>query len=478
MKLSKLAAEAGYEWKEADVEITGLSYDSRKVKAGDLFFCISGFVTDGHQFAARAAQSGAAALVVTRKLPLAVPQLLVKNDREAMSLISAAFYGHPSRQMKMIGLTGTNGKTTSTYMIKTIAESAGYRVGLIGTIVNLIGDKRIETERTTPESPDLQALLRRMADEGCDMVVMEVSSHSLDLKRVEGIQFDVGVFTNLTQDHLDYHKTMEEYRKAKKRLFEQSDCAVMNVDDSAWEFLVQGIDARVATYGIEHSCDVRAKEIQLSSKEVEFEVVTKFGKSHMIVNIPGRFSVYNALASTTACLAMGITLEEIQKGLQQVSSVPGRFEVLPSPGRDFTVVLDYAHTPDSLKNILSTARGFAKGRIVTVFGCGGDRDRTKRPVMGKIAGEMSDFSIITSDNPRTEDPNQIINQIESGMKTTQGDYICIENRREAIHYALSHAQKDDFIILAGKGHETYQEINHKKHHFDEKEIVGEILKEI
>ena len=455
--------------------IEGISYDSRQVKKGDLFFCISGFSSDGHQYAADAVKKGAAALMVTRRLALDIPQILVKDDRRSMALISCAFYEYPAKRMKMIGITGTNGKTTTTYMIKSIAEKKGEKVGLIGTIVNMIDDKVIETERTTPEAPDLQKLIRQMAVEGCSTVVMEVSSHSLDLKRVEGIRYDVGVFTNLTQDHLDYHKTLENYSNAKKILFTNSENAVINTDDAAGAFMQDNIDAKVYRYGIREKADLSASEIEITPAGASFDMDIIGQKTHIDLKIPGLFSVYNSLSAAGACTAIGIAPQFIKEGLETLPSVAGRFEVLETGNRGYTVILDYAHTPDSLQNTLQTVNEFVRGRIVTVFGCGGDRDRGKRPIMGEIAGRLSSFTIITSDNPRTEVPADIIAQIEDGMKRTNAAYICIENRKEAIRYALENARQDDIIVLAGKGHETYQEINKVKYPFDEKVIVREIL---
>jgi UDP-N-acetylmuramoyl-L-alanyl-D-glutamate--2,6-diaminopimelate ligase len=458
--------------------IEGISYDSRRVKKGDLFFCISGFSNDGHQYAQDAVDNGAAALMVTRKLQIEVPQIVVKDDRLSMALISCAFYGYPSRRLKMVGITGTNGKTTTTYMIKSIAEKKGEKVGLIGTIVNMIGDKVLETERTTPEAPDLQNLIRQMADEGCSMVVMEVSSHSLDLKRVEGMRFDVSIFTNLTQDHLDYHKTLENYRNAKKIIFHVSNNAVINIDDAAGDYMADNIKANVYRYGIREKADLNASEIEITPAGASFDMNIKGAKTHIDLKIPGLFSVYNSLSAAGACTALGMEAQYIKEGLETLPSVSGRFEVLDTGNRGYTVILDYAHTPDSLQNTLQTVNEFVRGRIVTVFGCGGDRDKGKRPIMGEIAGKLSSFTIITSDNPRTEVPADIIAQIEDGMKRTNADYICIENRREAIQYALENARRDDIIVLAGKGHETYQEINKVKYPFDEKVVVRDILKKL
>ena len=422
-----------------------------------------------------AVDAGAAALVVERKLDIDVPQILVEDTRIAMAEMAAAYYGYPSREMQMIGVTGTNGKTSTTYMLKAIAERMGKKVGLIGTIRNMIGDIIIDTERTTPESVDLQRILRQMKDEKVDVVIMEVSSHSLDQKRVHGIEYDVGEFTNLTQDHLDYHKTFENYFNAKKLLFKQSRMAVINKDDPYANRMMEGLDIPVMTFGIREKADVTASEIDITTRGVQFDFNYKNITSRFNVPIPGLFSVFNAIGAATVALSLGWNLDSIKYGLEHMMSVSGRLEPLPTGKNEFTVLLDYAHTPDALENVLKTVKGFATGRIVTLFGCGGDRDHAKRPIMGEIAGRFSDFAIVTSDNPRTENPMDIINSIVEGVKKSGCEYVVIENRREAIEYALKNARKNDVIILAGKGHENYQEINGGKHHFDEKEIVAEIL---
>ena len=422
-----------------------------------------------------AVDAGAAALVVERKLDIDVPQILVEDTRIAMAEMAAAYYGYPSREMQMIGVTGTNGKTSTTYMLKAIAERMGKKVGLIGTIRNMIGDIIIDTERTTPESVDLQRILRQMKDEKVDVVIMEVSSHSLDQKRVHGIEYDVGEFTNLTQDHLDYHKTFENYFNAKKLLFKQSRMAVINKDDPYANRMMEGLDIPVMTFGIREKADVTASEIDITTRGVQFDFNYKNITSRFNVPIPGLFSVFNAIGAATVALSLGWNLDSIKYGLEHMMSVSGRLEPLPTGKNEFTVLLDYAHTPDALENVLKMVKGFATGRIGTLLGCGGDRDHAKRPIMGEIAGRFSDFAIVTSDNPRTENPMDIINSIVEGVKKSGCEYVVIENRREAIEYALKNARKNDVIILAGKGHENYQEINGGKHHFDEKEIVAEIL---
>ena len=460
------------------IEIQGIQYDSRKIQPGDLFFCISGFQVDGHQFAASAVEKGAVAVVVNRWLPeLQAVQILVENTRIGMAQISANYYDNPSRKMKVIGVTGTNGKTTTTYMIKKICEHSGLKVGLMGTIVNLIGDEEIHTERTTPESMDLQRLLWEMQSKCCDIVVMEVSSHSLALHRVYGVDFDVAVFTNLTQDHLDFHGTLENYRDAKAKLFAMSKVSVINEDDGAAQTMVDASAGRVLTYGMGENADLRAVKVNLSAKGTEFCTTIQGKEICFATKIPGAFTVYNSLAAVGAALAVDIPIADIQQGLRQLGGVQGRCEVLNTKGKEYRIILDYAHTPDGLENIIKAVRGFAKGRVITVFGCGGNRDSEKRPIMGKIAVELSDYVIITSDNPRFEKPEDIIADIEEGAKDHAGRYEIVVDRIAAIRKAMASARKDDVILLAGKGHETYQEIKGVKHHFDEKEIVEKLLRE-
>lgn len=475
MLLSCLAKPTAHTLIGEDVEVKELKYNSRKVEKGDVFCCVVGTLADGHKYAPQAVEAGAAALVVERKLDIDIPQILVENTRIAMAEMAAAYYGNPADEMVMVGITGTNGKTSTSYMLKAIAERMGKKVGLIGTIRNMIGDIIIDTERTTPESVDLQRILRQMKDENVDVVIMEVSSHSLDQKRVHGITYDVGCFTNLTQDHLDYHKTFENYFAAKKLLFAQCKKAVINLDDSYAADMVAGMNLPVLTVGVREKADVTASEIDITTRGVQFDFNYRNVTSRFNVPIPGLFSVFNAMSAAGIALALGWTLDSIKYGLEHMVGVSGRLEPLPTGKNEFTVLLDYAHTPDALENLLKTVRGFATDRVVTLFGCGGDRDQAKRPIMGEIAGRFSDFAIVTSDNPRSEDPMQIIASVEDGVKKSGCEYIVIENRRDAIEYALKNARKNDVIILAGKGHENYQEINGGKHHFDEKEIVAEIL---
>ena len=455
-------------------EINEVRYDSRAVRPGDLFVAIRGYATDGHQYIGKALEQGAAA-IVCEEAPAGAPAVVVENARRALAEIAANRFGHPADSMVMLGVTGTNGKTTTTYLVKHMLEDAGHKVGLIGTNQNLIGDEVVETERTTPESYELHALFARMRDAGCTHVIMEVSSHSLVLDRVHGIHFAVGAFTNLTQDHLDFHKTMEEYRRAKALLFTISDKGVINLDDPAAGAMLADAKCPCLTFSCEKdAADLTAKNLKLHADGVEFVAATKGDLARVKLPIPGHFSAENALTALGIVLQLGMPLADAAKSLATATGVKGRVEVVPTD-TDYTVLIDYAHSPDGVENVLRAVRGFARGRVVALFGCGGDRDRTKRPKMGKIAADLADFCIVTSDNPRTEDPKAIIDDILEGMKGTKTPMQVIVDRPEAIHWALAHAKKDDIIVLMGKGHETYQEVNHVKHHMDEREIVRDFF---
>lgn len=481
MLLSKLIENTGFKLINADgrdVDITRIEYDSRRVKPGEAFSCVVGTFKDGHEFAEGAVKNGASALIVERELPFPVPQIIAPNSRRAMAILAAKLYGWPAKELRVVGVTGTNGKTTTTYMVKTIAEKCGLKVGLIGTIRNIIGDRVISTQRTTPESTELQEIMRMMADEGVDLVVMEVSSHSLDQERVYGIEFEIGGFTNLTQDHLDYHKTFDNYLAAKRKLFERSAFAVVNADDPHSQKLLEGLDVPRMTYAVREPADIYANDIEICVRDVEFDMTTPIGSAHVSVPIPGLFNVFNAMLAAGICIRLGFPIEKIAEGLADVSGVTGRMESLPTEGFPFSVILDFAHTPDGLINLLTSVREFAKGRVISVFGCGGDRDHAKRPIMGEAAGRYSDFCVVTSDNPRTEDPMSIIGNVLDGVNKTAVEYVVIQNRREAIKYALTHARPDDVVVLAGKGHETYQEIMNVKYPFDEKVVVAELLDEM
>lgn len=481
MRLSQLISDLPSAQIHADVnmEICDVCYDSRRVKPGDLFVAVVGYASDGHKFIDMAAKKGAACVLCQCPPEGNVPYVLVENTRAALSLVSAQLFGKPADKMKIIGITGTNGKTTTTNLIKTVLEKVrGAKVGLIGTNANMIGDEIVNTERTTPESRDLQELFGRMADAGCDYAVMEVSSHALYLDRVCGVTFEVGAFTNLTEDHLDFHYTMEEYARCKSLLFDRCIHGVANADDEWYPVIAGGAKCPVLRYSAKGApAELGAENIVLSSDGVAFDAVLGGERCPVRMNIPGMFSVYNALTAIAVCYQLGIGLAETAAALLTCRGVMGRAEIVPT-GRNFTVMIDYAHSPDALENIVTTVRGYAPGRVVTLFGCGGDRDRLKRPIMGKIAVDNSDFVIVTSDNPRTEKPMDIIKDILPGLEGSATPYVVIENRREAIKWALENAQKDDVIILAGKGHETYQEIDHVKHHFDEREVVAQCLAEI
>lgn len=476
MKLSQLlegihVQDAGA---SPDTEIAEVRCDSRAVQPGDLFVAIRGFETDGHKYIRSAIERGAVA-VVCEEAPAGVPAVVVEDARLALAVIGANRFGHPSAAMTMIGLTGTNGKTSTTYFIKAVLEAAGAKVGLIGTNQNLIGSEVLETERTTPESYELQALFARMRDAGCTHVVMEVSSHALALKRVYGVRFQAALFTNLTQDHLDFHGTMEEYRKAKAILFTQSDRGAVNLDDPAAEKMLA--DAKCPMTGFSahgKQADLVAEDIVLRADGVHFTAKRGAEQVKVDLGIPGAFTVSNALGALEVCGLLGIPLQTAADALRTVHGVKGRVEVVPTP-TDYTVLIDYAHSPDGVENVLTAVRGFAKGRVVALFGCGGDRDRTKRPKMGAIADRLADFCIVTSDNPRTEDPDAIIAEIVAGMGDTPRTVIA--DRREAIRWALGHAQPDDVIVLMGKGHETYQEIDHVKRHLDEREEVAKYFEQ-
>ncbi len=474
MKLQELLAGVAVQSRTAapELEIGEVRYDSRAVEKGDLFVAIRGYATDGHRYIEKALAQGAAA-IVCEEAPAGAPAVVVENSRRALAEIAANRFGHPADSMVMLGVTGTNGKTTTTYLVKHILEQAGHTVGLIGTNQNLIGSEVIETERTTPESYELQALFARMRDAGCTHVIMEVSSHSFVLDRVHGIRFAVGAFTNLTQDHLDFHKTMEEYRRAKARLFAVSDRGVINLDDPAAGDMLADALCPCLTFSCEKdAADLTARNIGLHADGVSFLANTRGELARVRLAIPGHFSVENALAALGIALQLDMPLADAAKALATATGVKGRVEVVPTD-TDYTVLIDYAHSPDGVENVLRAVRGFAKGRVVALFGCGGDRDRTKRPKMGAIAAALADFCIVTSDNPRTEEPQAIIDDILEGMKDTKTPTQVIVDRPEAIRWALAHARKEDIIVLMGKGHETYQEVNHVKHHMDEREIVAD-----
>ncbi|MGI5971608.1 MAG: UDP-N-acetylmuramoyl-L-alanyl-D-glutamate--2,6-diaminopimelate ligase [Oscillospiraceae bacterium] len=461
---------------DLNTDINAVVYDSRKALPGCLFVAMAGFETDGHEYISSALEKGAAA-VICQHAPAGAPCVTVSDPRAALARIGANFFRNPAEEMTIIGVTGTNGKTTTTYILKTLLEKAfGAKVGLIGTNQNMIGDKALPAERTTPESFELQALLREMADAGCTHVVMEVSSHALSLHRVDGISFRTGIFTNLTQDHLDFHRTMEDYLAAKAKLFGMCEAGIFNIDDEYAGELMKNAACRIFTYSaIRNEADLVAKNINLKPDRVEFEALTIDAISRAELHIPGRFSVYNALAAIAAMLELGAPLTTITSAIKSAKGVKGRMEVVPTGGRDFTIIIDYAHTPDALENVIRTVKDFSKGRTVVLFGCGGDRDPIKRPLMGQVAARLADYVIVTSDNPRTEKPEKIIEEIVGGMEGIKTPYTVITDRIEAIHYAIDSHESNDIIILAGKGHETYQIVGKTKRHMDEREIVAEWL---
>ena len=475
MKLRELLSGVEVlEWHAPEeLEIGGVSYDSRETVPGDLFVAMTGYAADGHDFIPMAREKGAVCILCERAPEDAQPWVKVAHSRRALGLRSGHRFSHPAEEMTMIGVTGTNGKTTTTYLLKEVLErEAGAAVGLIGTNQILIGTEVLEAERTTPESFELHRLFRKMREAGCTYVVMEVSSHALFLDRVYGIPFEVGIFTNLTQDHLDFHKTMEAYCDAKARLFSMCRVGVVNGDDPWHKRLLEHAACQVLTYAEQAPADLRAENVSLSAAGVAFDAVTKSERQAIFVGIPGGFMVYNTLDVLAAALALGIPLKDSAAALRQSRHVKGRVEVVPLPGAEYTVLIDYAHTPDAVENVLRSVRGFAKGRVVALLGCGGDRDKTKRPKMGAAAAALADLVIVTSDNPRTEDPGGIIQDILAGMYRSQTPHIVVEDRAAAIVYAMDHAQKDDVIVLMGKGHETYQIVGAEKRHLDEREIVA------
>ncbi|MBQ3073009.1 MAG: UDP-N-acetylmuramoyl-L-alanyl-D-glutamate--2,6-diaminopimelate ligase [Oscillospiraceae bacterium] len=475
MKLSELLNQVQVLSQTAapELEVGGVSCDSRRVKPGDIYVAVRGYQTDGHRYIPDAVQRGAIAVVCEEAPETQIPYVLVSDSRAALADLGAAWYRYPAREMTMIGVTGTNGKTTVTYLLKSVLEQTlGAKVGLIGTIQNMIGGEVLETERTTPESVEVQALLRRMADAGCTHVVMEVSSHALVLQRVRNIGFRLGIFTNLTQDHLDFHGTMEEYRKAKALLFQNCEIGLLNADDAATEKIRASAKCPCSCYGLRASAELMAKDPAYAADSVSFTAVEGESEADVRLEIPGTFSVYNALSVIAGARALGISLEACADALRQARGVKGRVEVVPTPGKDYTVLIDYAHTPDGLENVLSSIKKVCKGRLIAVFGCGGDRDATKRPIMGEIGVRFADLVVFTSDNPRTEDPHEILRQVVAGADGSRTPYEVIENRRAAIRRAMDLAQKDDVIVLAGKGHETYQILGTEKTHLDEREEVA------
>ena len=469
-----------------DIDVKNIESNSKNIKEGDMFVAIKGFATDGHTYINDAIKAGAKAVMVeqgcdlkTIKLPADVTLIMATNTREALAKCSCNFYENPSKKFKLIGVTGTKGKTTTTFMIKEILEKAGHKVGLIGTIATYINGKMItENSRTTPESLELQRTFAEMVKKGVEYVVMEVSSQSLKLHRVDGCQFDIVVFTNFSEDHISEkeHPDMKDYFESKLKLFKMCENGIINVDDLQVSKVPKLFpNSNIMTYGIDNYCEVLAKDITITNTYVDFRVKVSDRNERVKVDIPGRFSVYNALAAICVAKKIGIASDKVIEALAEIK-VPGRSEMVPN-SEELPIMIDYAHSPESLQNILSAVKSYTRGRVISVFGCGGDRDKTKRPIMGEISGRIADFTFITSDNPRTEKPEEIVKEIEEGIKKTKGKYKVVVDRTEAIKEAIDMANKLDIIVLAGKGHEPYQEINGKKLPYDERIIVKEIIEQ-
>lgn len=467
------------------IDISNVESDSRNIKKNGLFVAIKGFDVDGHDYIIEAIKKGAIAVIadssidkkLLKEIMDKVTIIIAPDTRLALAICACNFYDNPSRKFKLVGITGTKGKTTTSFMVKRILEKAGKKVGLVGTIATYIGDKKLEdSDRTTPESIKLQQIFAQMVKAKCEVVIMEVSSQSLKLNRVAGCEFDICVFTNFSEDHISpkEHPDMKDYFDSKMKLLDMCKTCFVNADDLQTSKIPRLLPEKdVSTYGIDNYCNLLAKDITITNSAVDFKVKIGTRNERIKIDIPGRFSVYNALAAIAITTKLGCGAEEIKEALLDLK-VPGRSELVEN-SKGLTIMIDYAHSPESLENILSATKSYTKGRLISLFGCGGDRDPGKRPLMGEISGKIADFTIITSDNPRTEDPTKIVNQIEEGIKKTKGKYICIVDRIEAIKYAIKMANKNDIIILAGKGHEPYQEINGVKNPFDERVIVNEIM---
>ena len=485
MRLDKLLERLDYEVLQGsvDTDIVTLVNDSREAEKGSAFVCVRGAVSDGHNYAADAAAKGAAALVVEREVnaPEDVTVILVKDTRYALALMSAAYYGYPAEKMKIIGVTGKKGKTTTTYMVKSILESTGYKVGLIGTIEAIIGEKHIPAGNTTPESCTIQKYFSQMAEEGCDIVVMEASSQGLMLHRTAGIPFEIGIFTNLGKDHIgpNEHSDFENYKQCKGLLFRQCRLGIANADDRYFRDVLKNATCRVETFGFSENADLRAENIKLISRPGYLGVAyhaSGIMDLDVEIDIPGRFSVYNSLTAIAVCRHFQVPTEKIKKALREVK-VKGRIERVPVSD-EFTLLIDYAHNAMSLENLLTTLREYDPGRLVCLFGCGGNRSKDRRYEMGEVSGRLADLTIITSDNPRFEEPQAIIDDIKTGIEKTDGKYVEICGRKDAIRYAIETGKPGDVIILAGKGHEDYQEIKGIKYPMDERVLIAEILEEI
>ena len=463
-----------------EIPVDALITDSRVKTENGLFFCIRGLRFDAHTFADQAEKNGCTALVVDHFVDSPLVQVKVENVRSAMAYLAGAFFDYPARNLRMVGITGTKGKTTSSYLTKAILEKAGMKVGLIGTTGNMIGKRYMESNMTTPDPVDLHRTLRQMVDEGVEAVVMEVSAHAVAMNRLDGIQFEAAAYTNLSQDHLDYFGTMDKYFETKKSFFLSGvvRSAALNADEETSTDILREMRVPAVTYGISADAGVYARDIEINEDGVSFSLHLRNGDPVKVqMHLTGMFNVYNALCSASLTMILGVPGETIRQGLEEVTNVPGRVEVLET-STPYKVILDYAHSPNALENILKTVRAFTKRRLIVLVGCGGDRDQGKRPMMGEIAGRLADYTILTSDNPRSEDPNAILRSMENGITRTEGRYTVIENRREAIRHGLENAGDGDVLILAGKGNENYQEIMGVKRPFDERLIVREILEEM
>lgn len=467
-----------------DIDIKSIESDSKRVSEGSLFIAVKGYENDGHEYIEEAIKNGAKAIIIEdiKKIKqINFPEditIVVSNDnRHTLAISACNFYDNPSRKFRLIGVTGTKGKTTTTYMIKKLLEAEGKKVGLIGTIENYIGEDSLGiSDRTTPDCIELQKTFAKMVDEKVEFVVMEVSSQALKLNRVDGCNFDVGVFTNFSKEHIspNEHSDMEEYFNSKLKLFEMCKIGFLNIDDFRAGKVKKAAKCELRTYGANNQCDLLAKDITITNVSVDFKAKISDRNERIKVDIPGRFSVYNSLAAISVALYFGVSPDNIKSALETIK-VPGRSELVPNK-KEMNIMIDYAHSPESLECILSAVKTYTRGRVILVFGCGGDRDKGKRPIMGEIAGKLATYTIITTDNPRTEKPEDIINEIKAGIDKTKGKYEIVVDRKEAIKKALSIAQKRDMIILAGKGHEKYQEVNNEKIPFDEKKIVEDIIK--
>lgn len=467
---------------DTNIEVNKIEYDSKKIESKDVFVAIKGYIDNGNDYINEVINLGACAIIVSKDIDMSniennVTVIKVDDTRIALAKISATYYDYPAKKLKLIGITGTKGKTTTAYMIRDILNASSKRTGMIGTIYNTYANVQIEATRTSPESLDLQRLLKEMVDAEMEYVIMEVSSHALELNRVYGLHFMISVFTNLSEEHLDFHETMDNYLNAKAKLFEMSDFAMINGDDIYTPRLKKMINCKVATYGLDNAVNVTASDIKINAGYVEYKMYINKMLETIVINIPGRFTVYNSLAAIGVCSLLNCQMDAILLALANVK-VPGRAEVI-DVGKTFTVMVDYAHNASSLEAILTSIKKYVKGRIILVFGCGGNRDKEKRPVMGEIAGRLADFTVITTDNPRNENPRNIMKQIENGMKHTRGLYKIIENRKQAIAFAMKIAWKNDIVLIAGKGHETYQELrDNKKISFDERKVVASIAAEM